>query len=58
MSNLGLGFYHSAVELCGVEFAYGGHKYDETGVYTIKPRSLRGAQFLKQEDLGETYLSR
>ena len=43
LNGLGVGFFHSAIEICGIEIAYGGHEYDETGVYTIRPRSLAGA---------------
>ena len=47
LNNLGIGFFHSAIEILGVETAFGGHDYDETGVYCIKPKSLGGATFHK-----------
>ena len=45
---LGFPVLHSAVEVLGREFAFGGHGYDETGVYCCKPRSLAGATFVEQ----------
>lgn len=47
LNNLGVGFFHSAIEILGVEIAFGGHDYDETGVYCIKPKTLNGATFHK-----------
>lgn len=40
-----------------MEFAYGGHDYNETGVYSIKPKSLGGASFIKSVYLGHSWLS-
>ncbi|CAL6088583.1 PPPDE_putative peptidase domain-containing protein [Hexamita inflata] len=58
LTNMGIGFFHSAVEIMGVEVAFGGHNYDETGVYAIKPRSLGGASFYKQCYIEHTFLSK
>ena len=39
LGNIGFGINHSAIEILNIEIAFGGHPYDETGLYTIAPKS-------------------
>mmetsp|Transcript_31077 Transcript_31077/g.69004 ORF Transcript_31077/g.69004 Transcript_31077/m.69004 type:complete len:204 (-) Transcript_31077:621-1232(-) len=54
----GIGVFHTGVEVYGVEYAYGGHEYDCSGVFATNPRDAPG-QVLFRESIymGETDLT-
>ncbi|XP_028799167.1 deSI-like protein At4g17486 [Neltuma alba] len=53
---LGLGVYHSGVQIHGVEYGFGAHEYDTTGIFLVEPRHCPGFTFRKSIFIGTTDL--
>ncbi|KAG6511716.1 deSI-like protein At4g17486 [Zingiber officinale] len=51
---LGLGAYHSGVQVHGVEYAYGAHEHAATGIFEGEPRRCPGFVFRKAILIGRT----
>ncbi|KAK1269129.1 DeSI-like protein [Acorus gramineus] len=54
---LGLGIYHSGVQVHGVEYAYGAHEYPTTGIFEGEPRQCPEFTFRKSILIGRTNLT-
>ncbi|KAF8393072.1 hypothetical protein HHK36_021313 [Tetracentron sinense] len=53
---LGLGVYHSGVQVHGVEYAFGAHEYTTTGIFEGEPKQCPGFTFRKSILIGSTDL--
>ncbi|OIT27108.1 PREDICTED: deSI-like protein At4g17486 isoform X1 [Nicotiana attenuata] len=51
---LGLGVYHSGVQVHGVEYAFGAHEYPTTGIFEGEPKKCEGFIFRKTLLIGWT----
>ena len=38
---MGVGVYHTGVEVFNKEFAFGGHPHDFSGIYEIIPKNIK-----------------
>ncbi|KAM7254235.1 hypothetical protein ACFE04_031917 [Oxalis oulophora] len=54
---LGLGVFHSGVQVHGVEYAFGAHEYPTTGIFEAEPKQCEGFTFRKSILIGKTDLS-
>ncbi|KAL4335863.1 hypothetical protein GQ457_07G010790 [Hibiscus cannabinus] len=55
---LGLGVFHSGIQVHGMEYGFGVHKYPTSGVFEVEPRSFPGFIFRKSVLVGSTDMSR
>ncbi|XP_010245553.1 PREDICTED: deSI-like protein At4g17486 [Nelumbo nucifera] len=53
---LGLGVYHSGVQVHGVEYAFGAHDFPTTGIFEGEPKQCPGFTFRKSILIGRTDL--
>ncbi|KAL9386544.1 hypothetical protein Peur_019668 [Populus x canadensis] len=53
---LGLGVYHSGVQVHGIEYAFGAHEYPTTGIFEAEPKQCDGFAFRKTILIGKTDL--
>ncbi|XP_071703892.1 deSI-like protein At4g17486 [Rutidosis leptorrhynchoides] len=51
---LGLGVYHSGLQVHGVEYAFGSHERSTTGIFQVEPKRCEGFVFRKQILIGYT----
>uniref|UniRef100_A0A5B6ZYS9 PPPDE domain-containing protein n=1 Tax=Davidia involucrata TaxID=16924 RepID=A0A5B6ZYS9_DAVIN len=51
---LGLGVYHSGVQVHGVEYAFGAHEHPTTGIFEVEPKLCPGFTFRKSILIGRT----
>ncbi|GMH11913.1 hypothetical protein Nepgr_013754 [Nepenthes gracilis] len=54
---LGLGVYHSGVQVHGVEYAFGAHDHATSGVFEVEPKQCSDFRFRKSILIGRTDLS-
>ncbi|CAN0855076.1 DeSI-like protein At4g17486 [Linum grandiflorum] len=53
---VGLGIYHSGVQVHGVEYGFGAHDHTTTGVFEVEPKQCPGFTFRKSILIGRTDL--
>ncbi|CAK9166577.1 unnamed protein product [Ilex paraguariensis] len=54
---VGLGVYHSGVQVHGVEYAFGAHEYPTTGIFEAEPKHCDGFTFRKAILIGWTEMT-
>ncbi|CAI0415291.1 unnamed protein product [Linum tenue] len=53
---VGLGIYHSGVQVHGVEYGFGAHDHSTTGIFEVEPKQCPGFTFRKSILIGRTDL--
>ncbi|KAK4755861.1 hypothetical protein SAY87_009618 [Trapa incisa] len=53
---VGLGIYHSGVQVHGVEYGFGAHEHSTTGIFEVEPKLCPGFTFRKSILIGRTDL--
>ncbi|XP_061363890.1 deSI-like protein At4g17486 [Gastrolobium bilobum] len=53
---LGLGVYHSGVQVHGIEYGFGAHERNATGIFEVEPKHCPGFTFRKSIFIGSTDL--
>ncbi|KAL8054535.1 hypothetical protein ABFX02_05G142400 [Erythranthe guttata] len=53
---LGLGIYHSGVQVHGIEYAFGAHEHSATGIFEVEPKHCPGFTFRKSILIGRSDL--
>lgn len=54
---LGMGLYHSGVNVYGTEYCYGGHPESHTGVFAVAPKKAPDARYRETVFIGRTSLT-
>lgn len=54
---VGLGIFHSGIEVHGLEYGFGAHEYSSSGVFEVEPKSCPGFIFRRSVLLGSTDMS-
>ncbi|KAG6556190.1 hypothetical protein Mapa_002131 [Marchantia paleacea] len=54
---VGLGIFHSGIEVHGLEYAFGAHDFSSSGVFEVEPRNCPGFTFRRSIVLGSTDMS-
>ncbi|WCJ40410.1 PPPDE putative thiol peptidase family protein [Euphorbia peplus] len=54
---LGLGVYHSGVQVHGIEYAFGAHDFPTTGIFEGEPKQCEGFTFRKTILVGKTEMT-
>ncbi|KAI4311635.1 hypothetical protein MLD38_036515 [Melastoma candidum] len=55
---IGLGIFHSGIEVDGFEYGFGAHDYPSSGVFEVEPRSCPGFVFRRSVLIGSLDMSR
>ncbi|KAG6528236.1 deSI-like protein At4g17486 [Zingiber officinale] len=55
---LGIGIFHSGIEVHGMEYGFGAHDFSMSGVFEVEPKSCPGFIFRRSVWLGTTNISR